>query len=290
MPPILVGVATQNNLYAYHWRHSAYLKGWSQPTLLGQGQPWRGFAGYCRWLLEWLETIPDTQLVLIADVYDALIQGTPAEAEVLYQKHPGKIIIGGENFCPKNSASCYAKNAKICKTDGWHVQSGSILAKVSDLRSMYLWIMENHNPNSEQYCIGQYMSQYCDKFHIDKIGELVANWYRFSENTTQRLRWDDGQHKFVTQANNVTPIVVHTPGTYGDWNGRSNYIRSKLIPGYTPCESILYECFKYHARFVPDIYRNAKVLFYVFISILVFIILGIAFGIGRLSKRRPSLK
>jgi len=62
-------------------------------VVLGWGTKWNGFMGRCKEVLEYLETFPDDEVVMVVDGFDTIIKKDLSEVETIFKSMNCKILV-----------------------------------------------------------------------------------------------------------------------------------------------------------------------------------------------------
>lgn len=222
----LWGVATYANEYYYHWRHAAEHYGWNDVKIIGMGEPWTGFLGFQRMVLDALkEAEDDKQIVLLVDVFDALVQAPPEHVEKLFRYHfSAPVVFGAEKRC---AANCYAQASMRCrKSKEWYINGGVLLGRIKDLKPLFQFGVDNKIEDS-QVAAAKYWEQHCDRIELDIEERLAYNQY-----TGMAAVARDG--RMWNPRSGIFAAVHHLPGQPYDFGVRSRYMRSTVLPNVRP--------------------------------------------------------
>ena len=258
----LLTVATDTTQTGYlNWKTSVEHAGWpaSQVVVLGEGEPWQGWAWRCRKILGFCRTLQPDDYLIICDAYDALVFGSPQEFKALLQAQGCDILFGIDYACIKNTDFLLQKSCSgsVTSSRDVFINGGGLMGKVQYLALGYEYIQAHHSDDQigwHQYLTEQrYPSGTVICF--DEGNEMIFNmmfgdhkkregnqWnvylnylemLFFPGTTTRVIRGTQGAIRGTQRpllSNGSTPLIIHTPGLKADGGARYNYIGTNFLP------------------------------------------------------------
>ena len=169
---------------------------------------------------DFLRDLPETagDVVLVTDCYDLLIVGSPKETLSKFKAYKKGVVIGSEETCMLN---CYENGCFQRNPNG-----GFVIGFASEMKKLYEYILKE-SPSDDQYGMGMYMDENCDRVALDDQEFLVMNW--ISGQRWDEVEFVDGR---VKVGNGNKPVAIHMPFMQLDLGKRSNRIRENVLPGY----------------------------------------------------------
>ena len=200
--------------------------GWNS-VFIGKGEEWRGFIARIRAYAKTLETIDDSQIVVVTDARDVIcIRDSEAFMEGFREFKRG-IVVSMELMCGGNfEVSDDYKNVQcVPLTRYWKarglmppmrkfVNAGLVAGSVKALKQMYAWILEN-GFTDDQYAIGSYMNTFPDRVAAD-TDAILLHTTNFGVNAgIQSIHIQKNDSPTLAELYGRGAFFLHIPGMTG---------------------------------------------------------------------------
>lgn len=189
--------------------------------ILGMGKPFRGFTEKIIQVQEYLETLPDSDVVMFVDAYDVLILATGEHILDAFLSMNAPFIVSGEKICfPDKELACkYPKSP----TPFAYINSGGYIGYVGYIKQLFKDFPSFKAEDDDQRLVTTNYLEHPDKYCIDYHCQIFLTTYdmRYDELDIDKKR--GAVHNVVTH---TTPCVIHG-------NSKSlwyQYIYNRLFP------------------------------------------------------------
>jgi hypothetical protein len=163
----LVTVATKSDGYFDCLLQSCQRNG-AKLEVLGWGQEWKGFLHKFELMKNYVQKLPDNDIVCFIDAYDVIILEPIEKLENLFRKSDKSIIVSRDVENENNTVFSIVVNAYYGNCKNYIVNSGTYIGYVKQLKILYqdLFTQIRLNPNIKDDQI--FMTNICkNKSYID---------------------------------------------------------------------------------------------------------------------------
>ena len=248
----LLGVCTHRSTFSADWEDTATRSGFN-PIVLGLGEKWTGFDMYQSLLIEYLQSCEYNKMIVITDVFDVLVVGSPRELDIKYRSMKAPIVVGAEKTCAFNCLKNHGShgiNHSVFK----YINTGMVVGKAGDLLKMYQWCVKrprHETLDSEQVAVSLYKKAFPGIVALDGEQSMVANTSKKRD-----LKPIDGR-RFVHTVTHQKPVFVHIPFMYKDLGERHMAYRAHVVNTPNHLTKI-----DYFVGFMKHVYRHRNMKAY----------------------------
>jgi hypothetical protein len=166
----LITVATDNQGY-FPWLMLSCKKYGVTPEILGWGQKWQGFNWRNKLMIEYLDQLPEKEVVCFIDAYDMIVINDirRLEAEFIkFNKETGyEFVVGCEHIM--NAFSKVFAVAKFGRCKGVNINAGMYMGYAGKVRSVLnsIFLGNNNYTADDQVLLTAYCRNYSNEVYID---------------------------------------------------------------------------------------------------------------------------
>jgi hypothetical protein len=216
----LVTVATHSERYFPYLKESAQKNGHSL-VILGWGEKWKGFTWKFHLMREYLDSVPDSELVCFVDGYDVIILQRPERIEQKFQEltrgNPNQILISRETFPEDIVGNTYVyalQSSVFQKCNNEFLNTGTYMGSAKTLRGLFQELCNEFDckaDKDDQILLQEFCQLHSSQFTTDTKSSvfLVLNDTLRSLKVGQNgLTMKNG----AIQYHEETPCIFHAPG------------------------------------------------------------------------------
>ena len=210
----IVTVATDYEYYLHYLIDTCKRYG-KELEILGFGEKWKGFNWKFKLMIDYLNNLPDTDIVCFIDGYDVICLRNLDELEdefIKIKKENNCSIIVGHD---KTSFIMSFNSLYFGKCNNTKLNSGTYIGYVKDLLFILINLQKiNSNDNSDdQYLMTQYCNLNKNLFYIDTKSKLFLSLSYPLQEIDDKLEIKDN----IIYYQSEKPFFIHAPGyTYLD--------------------------------------------------------------------------
>ena len=182
----LITLNTDNDNGLYNWEYSASILGYDY-KILGLGEKWGGWSWRTKKYLEYVQSLPEKNIVTITDGNDLFFTRSPKDLVSAYESYNSEVVFGGEPTCctgkyqyhPFKINRGIAINAMFKRCNQYNdstrwmfPNAGCITGKVSRMIELLEDIQEE--PDDQAGYLEKLIEDF-DCFEIDYQAKIVGN-------------------------------------------------------------------------------------------------------------------
>lgn len=225
---------------------------------LGKNKKYEGHFMKDKLMLEYLQNVNDTDIVVFCDGFDSIFIGDVDELKQKFLNFDADIVLSIENI----GALSFIHNAVFSKYEGHFINTGLYMGYAKALKELLTDMYSfNYDPYSNQKTWVGYLLLYRNKVTLDKKSTLFLN-DSFTTNNNYKVK-----DRRVVLNTNEKPIFIQGNGKT-DMNfilKNTLYYNKDIKPGF-------FTKLKYNYNALFKLY-NPIVRLYVILLIIIFIIL-----------------
>ncbi len=271
----IVTVATESKYYFPYLVESCKRYG-TELKVLGYGEKWEGFNWKFKKMIDYLKSLPPTDIVCFVDGYDVLcvrnINELKAEFLRIQKEHNCKIILATEHH--DNSYFQYFSSMFWDHCKGVNINSGTYIGHVKDIYSTLTEISAEYPEynNDDQMLLTAHCKKRENHFYVDVNNEMFFTKVKFLQEIDDDLIIKD---KEITVNNKNKPFFVHSPSGYLDNiilklefpYDNDNKIKDVVFKEYFTGKLLKGTIVKYFIYFFLFIFFFIVAIYFIFITI-----------------------
>lgn len=230
----VLGVATQAKWNMANWINGIVLNG-GVPVPIGLGQAWGGWLWRTKQVKACLDQLPDSDIVIITDVYDAYVTGSLDDAVREFKRLKVRILVsveeywapkGLEKLHPDFTAESYAQDLDRAFGSGFSqryrqhaINAGQMIGYVKDLRKLFahtVHFMSTHIDDDQAALYHLYLPYLRGQSHkapfaLDfdmRIFTTLSNTHQYRRDWT----WDEQRRMWRHNDFGTYPSCLHFAG------------------------------------------------------------------------------
>lgn len=182
--PIVVSYDNNPTVQTEFYMSTLKSHGWDS-VFIGKGEQWDGFITRIRAYAKFIQTLDDTQVVVLTDARDVIcVRNSDAFLEG-FREYKRDIVVSMELLCggafdvsdDYKNVQCvplthYWKTNGIRPPNRKFINAGLIAGTGKGLKEMYKWILDG-GYTDDQYAIGSYMNTFPDRVAADTEAALL---------------------------------------------------------------------------------------------------------------------
>jgi hypothetical protein len=205
----LITYENTDHKHLKHLRRSARHFGWPEVTVLGKDEEWLGFGTKIFAYTKYLKTLPGTDVAIIIDARDVLVNGTPSEF-LKWFNPSSSLFVSAEYGCCAEGVPNITETEKQwmeSRTDNpnRYLNSGMIAGLVSSFQKIYPFGMLKVDED-DQNAMVHYWMKHPDDIVLDYDEILFSNatWSPNSES------YAFGNGRWISKSSKKPPIFIQT--------------------------------------------------------------------------------
>ncbi len=172
--------------------------------ILGEDKPFHGFAEKFFYIQDFIKPLPDHDIVLFLDAYDALLLATSDDILKQFLKMKAHFIISAEKYCYPDPE--LAPLHPPSPTSFKYVNSGTYIGYVHALKEFFKAIAPFEPQDNDQHLMMRYFINNPDKITLDTRCELFLPTYELK---AVDIEIDAKMKRAKCIETNSTPCIVH---------------------------------------------------------------------------------
>jgi len=261
----IVTISTDQKFY-YPFLVESCLRNGKELTTLGMGEKWEGYNWKFKKMIEFLDKIPDNDIVCFVDGYDVIclrdLNEMKTEFIRLKKLHQCKIIVGTDrsNYFLKSLQTFFFGK---CKNE--NLNSGTYIGYAKDLKNIIreIYYLNPINNADDQVLMTQYCNQHPNDIYLDSDNTLFLTLIYPMQEIDNKINIVNKRIYY----NNRQPFFLHANGC--------GYLNNILINlDYSPKEHIKNDLNKYLIKKIGTYVIDFITKYYLFLIFLIILIMS----------------
>lgn len=192
--------------------------------VLGIGIPYAGNSRKFRSYLEYLDTVPENDIILFVDAYDVLILADEKTILETFHQMNAPFVISVETYCwPPELAKRYLSSPTLFK----YINSGVYIGYAGYMKNLFKDLPVFYDYQSDQGVIARHYFLHRDAYRLDYHNEISLCLFDVDEFS---IILDKSTKKGFFKLANKYPCIFH-------WNGPA---KSRVKSFYQECYNYLF--------------------------------------------------
>jgi len=175
--------------------------------VLGLGQPYKGNGRKFRYYLEYLQTVPENDIILFVDAYDVLILSDQKTILETFYKMNVPLLVSAETTCfPFRSLfNQYPPSSSRFK----YLNSGGIIGYAGYMKNLFHDIPSFKDHQSDQGVLTKHFLSHRNAYRLDYNAEMFISLHEVARS---ELTYDKEKKKVFSLISSPCPCIIHGNG------------------------------------------------------------------------------